>query len=152
MTRQRVAWVVVVGAVLVALVIAIAGGSSTTTTPAQRADSIAGRVRCPTCAGQSVTESAAPAAQAIRAEIRRRVEAGESTTEIEEFLQSRYGSDILLTPPRSGIGGLVWVLPVVVVVGAAAGLGVALRRWSSRSLAHASDADRAIVASASEQP
>lgn len=150
MNRQRLAWLVVVAAVVVALVIAVAGGSGSNATPAERADALANRVRCPTCAGQSVAESAAPAAQAIRTEIRRRIAAGESSDDIEEYLQGQYGSDILLTPPRSGIGGLVWVLPVVAVVGAAAGLGVALQRWSRRSLAQASDADRAIVDAASD--
>lgn len=142
---RRLGWIVVVAAVVVALGVALKGESGSRATPGQRADAIASRVRCPTCSGQSVTESAAPAAQAVRAEIRRRVDAGESTDEIEEFLQSRYGSDILLTPPRRGIGGVVWVLPVVVVIGAAAGLGVALQRWSRRSLRTATDADRGIV-------
>lgn len=147
---RRLAWLVVAAAVVVALVVAIGGGSSSNATPAERADDIANRVRCPTCAGQSVAESVAPAAQAIKSEIRRRVAAGESTEQIETFLESRYGSDILLTPPRSGVGGLIWVIPVVVVVGAAAGLAVALQRWSRRSLASATDADRAIVAAATK--
>jgi cytochrome c-type biogenesis protein CcmH/NrfF len=93
---------------------------------------------------------AAPAAQAIRTEIRRRIDAGQSRREIEAYLEGRYGSDILLTPPSSGIGGLVWVLPVVAIVGAAAGLGVALRRWSRRSLEHPTDEDRALVERAAQ--
>lgn len=151
MNRQRVAWIAVIAAVAVALVVALGADPGAKATAAERADDIANRVRCPTCAGQSVAESAAPAAQAIKTEIRRRVEAGESSEEIEAFLEGRYGEDILLTPPRSGVGGLVWIIPVVAVVGSAAGLGVALRRWSRRSLAAATDADRAIVAAA-EQP
>lgn len=146
MKTKRTVWVLLVAVVIAALSIAVASSSSSPSTPAEQADDIANGVRCPTCAGQSVTESAAPAAQAIKAEIRRRVDDGESRQEIEEFLEGRYGEDILLTPPRSGIGGLVWILPVVVVIGAAAGLGLALQRWSRRSLATASDSDRAIVA------
>ncbi len=146
MNRQRVAWVAVVTAVVVALVVALGADPGAKATAAERADAIANAVRCPTCAGQSVAESAAPAAQAIKSEIRRRVDAGESRDEIETFLESRYGEDILLTPPSSGVGGLVWIIPVVVVVGAAVGLGVALQRWSRRSLASATDDDRAIVA------
>ena len=137
-------------AVVVALVVAVAGGSSSSSSEASRANAIAESVRCPTCRGQSVAQSASPAAQAIRTEIRRRVHDGQSRQQIEQFLEGRYGEDILLTPPRNGVGGLVWIIPVVVVIGAAAGLAVALQRWSRRSLAHASDADRAIVAAASE--
>lgn len=145
MTRSRLLWLVLALAVFGALLIATAGGEGRDASPAARADAIARGVRCPTCAGQSVAESAAPAAQAVRAEIRRRVDAGQSRREIEAHLESRYGSDILLTPPRSGVGSVVWILPVVSVVAAAAGLWLALRRWSRRSLAHASDEDRALV-------
>ena len=145
MTRSRVLWALLALAVVGALVVAATGESDNESSPTTRAEAIARGVRCPTCAGQSVSESNAPAAQAIRAEIRRRVDAGESRTEIEAYLQGRYGGDILLTPPRSGIGSLVWVVPVVAVIAAAAGLWLALQRWSRRSLAHPSEEDRAIV-------
>ena len=38
----------------------------------------------------------------------------------------RYGDSIFLKPPSSGLGLLVWVLPVVAVVLAIVGLGLAL--------------------------
>lgn len=145
MTRRRSAWLALGLVVLAALAFVVFGGGSTSPSHAKQADAISRGVRCPTCRGQSVAESAAPAAQAIRAEIRRRVDNGESRREIEAYLEDRYGSDILLTPPSRGVGGLVWIVPIVVVVGAAAGLGLALQRWSRRSLAHPSDADRALV-------
>jgi cytochrome c-type biogenesis protein CcmH len=141
-----------VAVVALALFFAVVGGRNAPTSPAKRADTIARGVRCPTCGGQSVAESAAPAAGAIRAEIRRRVGAGQSRDEIEAYLEGRYGGDILLTPPRTGVGGLVWVVPVVAVVSGAAGLAVALQRWSRRSLAHPSDEDRALVAKAEGAP
>lgn len=152
MTGQRIAWFAVIAAVVIALVVALGADPGAKATPAERADAIANAVRCPTCAGQSVAESAAPAAQAIKTEIRRRVDAGETREEIESFLEGRYGEDILLTPPRSGIGGLVWIVPVVAIVGAGAGLAVALQRWSRRSLVSATDDDRAIVAAAEAKP
>jgi cytochrome c-type biogenesis protein CcmH len=129
-TRARAAWVALALVVLVAVVIAVTSGGGNAQTAAGRADAIAHGVRCPTCRGQSVAESAAPAAQAIRLEIRRRVDNGQSRQQIEDYLQTRYGSDILLTPPRSGIGGLVWVLPVVAIVVAGGALALALQRWS----------------------
>jgi cytochrome c-type biogenesis protein CcmH len=151
LTNRRATWALLVLVVVVALVIAFQGGKSDPSSPAKQADSIARGVRCPTCRGQSVAESAAPAAQAIRNEIRRRVDDGESRHEIEAYLEGRYGSDILLTPPGNGLGGLVWVIPVVVVAGAGAGLVMALRRWSRRSLAQATDADRLLVAQAEDR-
>ena len=150
--NRRLAWVLLGVVVIVVLVVAFVGDGAGRPSKARQVDSIARAVRCPTCRGQSVAESAAPAAQAIRTEIRRRVDDGESREQIEAYLEDRYGSDILLTPPRSGIGGLVWIIPVVAIAGAGAGLAVALQRWSRRSLAHATDDDRAMVASATDEP
>lgn len=130
MTRARVAWLALAVAVVIALVVALTGGNGDKATAAERSEAIARDVRCPTCRGQSVAESASPAAQAIRTEIRRRIGLGQSRRQIEAYLETRYGSDILLTPPRSGIGGLVWVLPVVAIVAAAGGLALALQRWT----------------------
>ncbi len=116
-----------------------------TPTPGERVGRIARQVRCPTCEGLSVAESEAAASVAIRQEIRRRVDAGESDAEIREFLVSRYGRDILLTPPRTGVAALVWALPVAAVVVAAAGLAVAFRRWRPQRRAEVSPEDRALV-------
>ncbi len=147
---RRIAWAALVVVVVAALIIAFAGNGSSPVSAAGKADAISRRVRCPTCQGQSVAESAAPAAQAIRSEIRRRVDDGQSREQIETYLQGRYGSDILLTPPRSGVGALVWIVPVVTIAGAVAGLVLALQHWSRRSLAQSTEADRALVANAEE--
>ena len=145
MNRARLAWVGLAVVLIVALAFAFTGDDDKATSPQKQVDEIARTVRCPTCRGQSVAESAAPAAAAIKTEIRRRVDDGQSRQQIEDYLEGRYGSDILLTPPKNGVGGLVWILPVVLIAGAATGLALALRRWSGRSLAHASEADRAMV-------
>lgn len=113
-------------------------------TDAERVADVAASLRCPTCRGQSVLESDAPAADAIRSDIARRVEAGQSDAEIRDALVAAYGEDVLLNPPRSGIAGLVWVLPVAALVAAAAGLVVAFRRWRPSS-AEADAGDRALV-------
>jgi cytochrome c-type biogenesis protein CcmH len=117
---------------LVVVVVALSIGASTQHGPlsvTQKAARIEKGVRCPTCRELSVAESDARAAQAIRNEIRRRVVAGQSDATIRAFLVSRYGPDILLKPQGKGVAALVWVLPVVVVLVAAAGLGTAFYRW-----------------------
>lgn len=117
-------------------------------TPAGRATALAGKVRCPTCAGLSAAESDSPAAAAIRSEIRRQVEAGRPDAEVLGWFVGRYGPDILLTPEASGLGAVVWALPVIVLVLALAGLGLAFRRSRSRSPAVPSAEDRDLVARA----
>lgn len=94
-----------------------------------RVQAIASTIRCPQCAGQSAADSNASTARAVRQEIAERVEAGESDDEIRAYFASRYGDELLLTPPASGVGALVWILPVAATVVAAAGLGWAFLRW-----------------------
>ena len=122
-----------------------ARGDGTPPTPAERADRIASEVRCPTCRGLSAAESDAPAAEAIRREIRRRVDAGESDEDILAFLVSRYTKDVLLKPEATGVAGLVWALPVAVLVGALGGLAEVLWRRGRGGPAQVSPEDRALV-------
>jgi cytochrome c-type biogenesis protein CcmH len=119
----------------------------------ERARDIAAGVRCPTCGGESALESQAPISQAIRAEIERRIGAGESDGQIRSYLVSRYGRSILLKPPTSGVSGVVWVLPVLALAGAAVGIGLGMRRWQARAgSAHPSEDDLALVETARRAP
>lgn len=130
--------------VLAALAVG-ASGSDAPSTDAERAQAIAGTVRCPTCQGQSVASSDAPAAVEIRREIDRRVAAGEGDDEVRGALTAAYGEGILLNPPASGVAGLVWVLPVAALVLAVGGLIYALRRWRPAQAASVTDEDRRLV-------
>ncbi|MGH9137499.1 MAG: cytochrome c-type biogenesis protein [Acidimicrobiales bacterium] len=94
-----------------------------------RVEAIASTVRCPTCRGQSAADSDATQARQVREEIRERLEEGETADEIRDYFASTFGDELLLTPPRSGVGALVWIIPVVAVVVAGAGLAVGFRRW-----------------------
>ena len=145
--RRALSIVLAVLVVVVALVIGSqrSGGPAT---DAERAQAIAGTVRCPTCRGQSVSSSDAPAAAEIRQEIDRRVAAGESEEEVQAALVAAYGDGILLNPPGSGVAGLVWVLPVAGLVVAAGALAVAFRRWRPEAVAPVTDEDRRLVEAA----
>lgn len=135
-----VAAVLLVGAVAVG---ATRGGSETT--EADRVSAIASSVRCPTCNGQSALESDAVAAGSIRTDIARRVAAGEGDDEIRAYYVSRFGESILLTPPRSGLAGLVWALPVAGLVLALGALVFAFRRWRIAPGLEVDDEDRLLV-------
>lgn len=142
--RKWLPWFVMAVLVVGALAIG-AGGDGGGRTTEGRVSAIAREVRCPTCQGLSVEESEAATARAVRDEIRRRVEAGESDGEIRAYLVSRFGKDILLKPDASGVGGLVWALPVVAAVCALGGLAFAFRRWRAAGEGGVSDEDRALV-------
>lgn len=127
MIRRWASWVVLLVVVVGALVVGVTDTGART--EEERIESIASSVRCPTCRGQSVADSDAIAAENVRREIARRVGEGESDDEIRDALAARFGDGIILTPSRSGITGLVWVLPVAGFVVALAGLVFAFRRW-----------------------
>jgi cytochrome c-type biogenesis protein CcmH len=95
----------------------------------ERVQAISRTIQCPACSGQSVAGSNASSAQAIRAEIADRVAEGQTDDEIRAYFASRYGDQILLTPPSSGAGAVVWVAPVVALAVASLGLALAFKRW-----------------------
>jgi cytochrome c-type biogenesis protein CcmH len=126
MTRWA-SWIVMAIVLAVAMFVGVTEDRAPRTEN-DRVNAIAAEVRCPTCESLSAAESDAAAAQAVRDEIRTRLRAGQDEPEILAFLASRYGDDILLRPNAGGIAGLVWVLPVVAVLLALAGLAAAMRR------------------------
>jgi cytochrome c-type biogenesis protein CcmH len=126
MTR-RLAWLLLAAVVAVALVIGVTDRSPATAD--ERARRIGDTVMCPACSGETVADSQAPVAVNIRRQIAEKVADGKSDREIRDELAATYGERVILNPPRSGIAGLVWILPVVGLFAAAAGLAVAFRRW-----------------------
>jgi len=103
--------------------------SNHTRTNDERALALEQQIKCPVCRGQSVAESDSEASKAIRTDIQRRISDGESDAEIRNFYAKTLGPDILLRPPSSGFGGLVWVLPIAGFVIAAAAIAFAFVRW-----------------------
>jgi cytochrome c-type biogenesis protein CcmH len=141
---RRWSWFVIVALVLVALVRnAVDDGPARTAE--ERVRSIASTMKCPVCAGQSVADSDVAAARSIRTEIARRVAEGESDDAIRDAISATYGDDLQLTPEAGGFAGLVWVLPVIALVLAFAGLSASFARWRRSPPVVASDDDRALV-------
>ena len=114
-------------------------------TAADRAHELATEIRCPDCEALSVADSSSSSAQAIRADLVRRTRAGESDAEIRSVYVARYGVSILLKPQSSGLGILVWGLPVLAFALGAAGLAFALARWRRQPRLAATDADEKLV-------
>ncbi|MEX1009601.1 MAG: cytochrome c-type biogenesis protein [Acidimicrobiia bacterium] len=132
-------------ALVLAVVLAILVWPGGAQTPAARAHDLATELRCPECEGLSVADSNAPTSKAIRADIERRIAAGQSDAEIRQVYVDDYGEDILLSPQSSGIGLIVWVLPVLVLALGAAGIWFGLTRARREPRLHATEADEALV-------
>jgi cytochrome c-type biogenesis protein CcmH len=118
---SALALVVVLG---VALAIGSGLGHSAPPSLSSRAAALESRIRCPSCEDISVAQSEASSAIAARRQIAKMLAAGDSDAVIEQSFVERYGTSILLVPPSSGIGALVWVLPLVAVVLALGSIGV----------------------------
>lgn len=114
----------------VALLIGSGVFDSSPQTVAQRAAVIEANVRCPACTDLSVTESNSTTAIAVRHQIESMVAAGSSTADIDQTLVSEYGQTILLTPPDSGGIPIIWIIPLVLGIGAVVGVGVVFWRRS----------------------
>ena len=141
--RRSLPWLAMAVVLVGALVIGSRPDDGPRTTD-DRVRSIAAELRCPTCRSQSALESDAEVSRAMRDEIARRVDAGQSDDEIRAYFVSKFGKDILLRPEGRGVTALVWILPVVALVAAVAGLVVAFRRWRPRAVT-VSDDDRRLV-------
>lgn len=119
-----------------------AAGSTATTrdgTPAleQRRDSpqttvddVSSTVMCPSC-DTTLDQSNSPAAESMRAWVEEAVAAGWTRQEIRDGLVAEYDGDesILATPRASGVGLLAFIVPALVVLVAAIGGVVLMRRW-----------------------
>jgi len=122
--------------VLVALAVTLlAVGSQRTSHPTLDAQvlHIANEVRCPVCDGETAAQSSAAASVQIRAQIRTELVAGQSSDQILAGLVRAYGPGILEKPQSSGVGLIVWVVPVVATVLAGAALVWAFIRWRRRA-------------------
>jgi cytochrome c-type biogenesis protein CcmH len=96
---------------------------------------VAANLRCVVCQSLSVADSPSETAHQMRAIVRERLVAGETPEQVTAYFVEKYGTWILLAPPRHGFNLLVWVVPFA---GLALGLvlaGLAMRRWSRRSAA-----------------
>ncbi len=150
MSAKTWSWIALL-AVALGVVAWAAWPSGDDATQRERVLEIAHDLRCPDCEALSVDQSSTPTARAIKADIARRVADGQSDDAIRQSYVDRYGESILLNPEGSGLGFLLWGLPVVAVLLGAGGLAFAFRRWRSEPRLHATDADEQLVARTREE-
>ena len=142
--RRLLPWVALAAVVAGALVVG-AASARPDPSPAARTQRISAGLRCPVCQGLSVADSPSSTARAIAADIRRRVDEGEGDGAIRQAYVERYGEWILLQPEGSGLGAVVWALPVAGLVLGGGALALAFRRWRRQPALEPSEADRALV-------
>ena len=91
-------------------------------------NAVARELYCPVCENIPLDVCGTTACQQWRVLIRQKIAAGESTQQIRQDFANQYGDRVLSTPPLAGFSLLIYILPPVVILVAAVGLGLALRR------------------------
>lgn len=101
----------------------------------QRTQQVAALLRCPVCQGLSVADSPSTMATNMRSQVRELVAAGYDQEQILAYFERSYGEFVRLQPPLRGVNWLVWLAPVLGLVG-----GGAVVWWALRGPRASSDA------------
>ena len=102
-----------------------------------RARAISAGLRCLVCQNQSIDDSNAPLAKDLRVLVRERLSAGDSDSAATAYIVARYGEFVLLRPPVNERTLLLWVTPVLALLGIGYGLSRARGRGQGRAAATA---------------
>ena len=85
-------------------------------------------VMCVEC-GTVLSVSSSPVAQQERDFIRDQIALGKDKEQIKAALVEEYGDFVLARPGSDGFNVTLWLVPIALVLVAAAGIAVAIRRW-----------------------
>ncbi len=88
----------------------------------ERARELSKGIRCLVCRNESIDESNAELARDLRILVRERLVEGDSDEEVVDYLVSRFGEYVLLTPRADGVNLVLWSAAPVLFLG---GLGIA---------------------------
>jgi cytochrome c-type biogenesis protein CcmH len=100
-----------------------------TSTLDERVQDVASQLKCPVCQGESVADSPSEIAQQMRAVIRQQLQSGKSEQEVISYFESRYGEQIIWSPPMQGFTLLAWLVPIALLLGGTLLLFFVLRDW-----------------------
>jgi cytochrome c-type biogenesis protein CcmH len=88
------------------------------------------QLRCPMCQNETLADSNAPIARDLRNQIFRMMQQGKSDEEIKQYLVARYSRFVLYDPPLTPGTWLLWFGPLLILLGGAGVVLVAIRKRS----------------------
>lgn len=86
------------------------------------------QLRCPMCQNETLADSNAPIARDLRNQIFKLMQQGKSDEEIKQYLVARYSDYILYDPPLKPGTMLLWFGPLLILLGGAGVVLVAIRK------------------------
>lgn len=94
----------------------------------QRVQHLFEELRCLVCQNQTLADSSAPLAEDLRREVREMAARGMSDEAILDFLVTRYGDFVLYRPPLKPTTALLWLGPLLMLLGGGVTVYMLLRR------------------------
>lgn len=91
-------------------------------------EEVASIMRCPVCQGLSIADSPTALAIAMKAEVKEMLAKGYSEPQVLEYFEQSYGEFIRLEPKAKGFNLLVWLAPLVVLLGGLLFLAIRVKR------------------------
>lgn len=107
----------------------------------QRFRELTAELRCLVCQNQSLDDSSAPLAQDLRNEVLELMRAGRSNEEIREYLVARYGDFVLYRPRFTVATLLLWLGPILLLLGGLILVFRSLRRMQTSTTNQPSKTD-----------
>jgi cytochrome c-type biogenesis protein CcmH len=133
-TARRLGLIARTALLCLAVCALLASAASAARAPIQRASmaDIESQVMCVTC-GIPLELAVSPQADRERAGIQVMIDEGMTAAQIKRALVVQLGPGVLALPPRKGFDLVVYVVPVLVILGLLVALFVGLRRWRRRA-------------------
>lgn len=100
-----------------------------------RINDIAEQLNCPTCTGINLADCRTLTCEQWREKIGDLVDEGYSKGEVLDYFATRYGTQVLLEPPRSGFTLILWLLPVLALLAGGGWLFYTIRNWAGQETA-----------------
>ena len=96
-----------------------------------RFDQLTKELRCLVCQNQNLADSDAPLAHDLRREVHAMLQTGQSDKQIKQFMVERYGDFVLYRPPVQTNTYLLWVAPLILLLGGALVLRFNIKKRSA---------------------
>ena len=133
------------------LLLTVAPAALAQSCPRTSLGDIEDEVMCPVCGTSLALASEAPQAERQREFIERRIADCQSKDEIKDALAAEFGDEVLALPGDEGFELAAYLIPVLAILAAAAGIGVGLVRWRRRGGADLAGAGSAALGASDEQ-
>lgn len=142
-----IALAVALSAMLLGRATAVAHADGTAS-PEHRELAIERSLACPQCTDLPLDVCNEDICNDMRAIIQQKVLAGESDAAIRQYFVERYGSRVLLAPPKSSVNLLAWIFPFAAILLGGVLTAIFIRSARHRPAYHAaSGSDSAVLAS-----